>query len=298
MGKVIIVNTLMSSLYVYRIVVLTDLSPKQISKIYKCIKQFIWKGKKSKLKLELLQNPKEYGGLKLVNMDAKQTAIKISQIPKIINRDMSYVYNWLIPKAKHLIWEFNLAPEHVEVLIPVESHWRFVLKSWCKYHFWESFSGEDVCSEILWFNSNVCLAKKPINNYCCLEKRSRYFGDLLDENGTKMDYLKIVQKYGNNLSWLQYIQVISSSPEVWRYLTTNSITGQSTHAVLDKLMAHRSCSQMVYNNIIETNALNIVYEKFIAFNNMLQDNDMRCYKTNSPFGKLFDITSKNVHLSL
>ena len=40
------------------------------------IRDFLWNGKKAKLALKILQNPKKEGGLNLVNFTLKEKALK------------------------------------------------------------------------------------------------------------------------------------------------------------------------------------------------------------------------------
>ena len=57
MGKVLVINTLMASLFVYKMTVLPDLTSAQINAIHKIIINFLWNGAKPKIPLEILQLP-------------------------------------------------------------------------------------------------------------------------------------------------------------------------------------------------------------------------------------------------
>lgn len=65
MGKITVINTLIGSLFVYKLSVLDLLSVEQVHEIEKGIKKFLWDGKKSKIRLRILQNDKFFGGLRL-----------------------------------------------------------------------------------------------------------------------------------------------------------------------------------------------------------------------------------------
>ena len=250
MGKILIINTLMSSLYVYKMMVLANLTKHQISAIYQCFKNFMWNGKCSKIKLELLQMPKDYGGLKMVDIDIKQNAIKINWVPKICNRgDLEYAYGWLLPQIKAKIWEINLAPMHVNKLIPYDSHWRRVLHSWCRYHYVETFSGEEVLNEILWFNSNICVMGKPIVNFQCMNMGPVILKDILDDRGNKVSYQQINQKFDNNLTWFEYKQLMSAIPEIWWYLSKNGLVTKLQRIELKEITMRQKVSSYVYNFI-------------------------------------------------
>ena len=85
-GKITVINTLIASLFVYRMQVLPLLDNKKIKEIEDLFRRFIWQGRKEKIKLAILQRPKNEGGLGLVNLYLKDRAIKISWI-KILSEE-------------------------------------------------------------------------------------------------------------------------------------------------------------------------------------------------------------------
>ena len=60
--------------------VLENLTNELIDKINKIVKDFLWKGQRSKVALETLQLTYEQGGLCLFNIRARQDVFKISWI--------------------------------------------------------------------------------------------------------------------------------------------------------------------------------------------------------------------------
>lgn len=64
-GKVLVVNTLVSSLFTYKMMVLNSLSQQFITKIQTIINKFLWGNKKTKIKRDILKLPKMLGGLRL-----------------------------------------------------------------------------------------------------------------------------------------------------------------------------------------------------------------------------------------
>ena len=61
-GKILIVNVLMSSLFIYRMQVLAPIDKDSLNKIDQVIEKFLWKGKRAKLSLHVLRKEKQYGG--------------------------------------------------------------------------------------------------------------------------------------------------------------------------------------------------------------------------------------------
>ena len=74
-GKVTIVNSLMSSLFVYRLQNIANVTKDFYDKYEQVIKSFIWSGKKPKIPLETLYLSHEQGGLKLCNLKVKHDSL-------------------------------------------------------------------------------------------------------------------------------------------------------------------------------------------------------------------------------
>ena len=75
-GKVLVVNTLIGSLFVYKMSTMLNMTDRQINTVEGVIREYIWTGKKPKISFELLKKNKIHGGLRLVDLKAKQNALK------------------------------------------------------------------------------------------------------------------------------------------------------------------------------------------------------------------------------
>ena len=75
MGKVLLINSLMQSLFTYKMAVLLSLSEAQLRRINTVIINFLWKGKKPKIPIHLLHNWKWSGGLKLSDFKLRQKSL-------------------------------------------------------------------------------------------------------------------------------------------------------------------------------------------------------------------------------
>ena len=78
MGKVQVLNTLVASLFVYKMMVLPIIPKKVIKNMENVMREFLWNGKKAKIALNILQNPKTQGGLNLVNLEKRDKALKVT----------------------------------------------------------------------------------------------------------------------------------------------------------------------------------------------------------------------------
>ena len=98
-AKVIVINTLVASLYVYKMSVLPLLSEKLISKFNGIIQKFLWNGRKPKISLAKLQNSKKFGGANLVNIELKDQSLKVAWVKNIQENEYicEFVYQALCP---------------------------------------------------------------------------------------------------------------------------------------------------------------------------------------------------------
>ena len=80
LGKIQIINSLVGSLFVYKMYVLPRIGQNFIIKFNKMVENFLWNGRKPKISLAILQNSKKYGGMCLFDLGARDDAIKISWI--------------------------------------------------------------------------------------------------------------------------------------------------------------------------------------------------------------------------
>ena len=75
--KILIINALIGSLFVYKMSVMENLTEEQLNQIDNKIHTFLWSGKvRGRIAMETLKKDKGKGGLRLVDMKAKQKAIK------------------------------------------------------------------------------------------------------------------------------------------------------------------------------------------------------------------------------
>ena len=75
-GKITVINTLIGSLFTYRMSVIPALTKEYIDKINKMCTKFIWNNKKAKISMNILQGLKTQGGAGLTNICRKRQIIK------------------------------------------------------------------------------------------------------------------------------------------------------------------------------------------------------------------------------
>ena len=161
LGKIQVVNTLVASLFVYKMMVLPCIPKNIVKNIDNIIREFLWGGKKSKIAYAILQNPKTEGGLNLVNLSNKDKALK-STWPQILSQETDYaeiVYHALkCSIMKEDIWRCRILPEDVQNLPISNTFWKDVLASWSEFN---SYYQPRIDNQYIWYNSKIRVKNKP-----------------------------------------------------------------------------------------------------------------------------------------
>ena len=182
-GKVLVINTMIASLFVYPMMALTRIKDKVINKMDGMFREFIWNGKKSKIALNILKLPIDCGGCNLVDLKQKDKALKISWV-KVLQEDKTMAeiaYHNIDPEVQDKIWLCNLKPCDVKYVMHTRNiFWKNVLEDWCS-----QTSQSPECKSIIWWNSDIRIEDKPFRWQNALKKGLWQINQLYNKNGLK-----------------------------------------------------------------------------------------------------------------
>ena len=215
MGKILILNSLIGSLFVYKISVMVELTSQEISEVEKIIHNFLWNGKKARIAMETLKKEKFQGGLRLFDLKCKQDCIRIKWIFTIAEDEFleNCMYCNLDATLRELIWQVNINQVHVGQIFE-DSQWRGLLSSWATLNFYTPTTPEEVANQILWYNSHLLICNKPFIFRKWVELGILYVKDLY-ANGVIMSFKEMCELWGQ-ISWLEYVQIVSIIPADWK----------------------------------------------------------------------------------
>ena len=210
LGKVCIVNSLIASLFVYKMMVLPRIPDDIVQQVEASINLFLWNGARPKIPLHKLQLQKESGGVKLVNLVQKDKSLKIQWV-RILQNDQSLaavVYQLIQPDLKEKIWECNLRKGDVHLVLPrcKNAFWHDVLYAWCEYH--ECSPNPRNC-QIIWCNSDIRVEDKPILFSKAVRKGLMHIGQLYD-NGKLRSAFVLCNTFG--LTIMELNSIIAAIP--------------------------------------------------------------------------------------
>ena len=213
LGKVQVINTLVASLFVYKMMVLSFMSKTFCKSMDNLFREFLWNGKKAKIALHVLQNPTSHGGLNLVNLPNKEIALKATW-PQILTYEKDYsevvYHNMRCTSIKEDIWRCSLGKEDVKDLGIKNQFWEDVLLSWCTYNIHQNTRVEN---QLLWYNSKIKIKHKVIMWRDVYQKGLRYVYQLFSDQKFKSDE-QVRIEFG--LTKMRYNSLKTAIPKEWK----------------------------------------------------------------------------------
>ncbi len=214
-GKVLTINTLMTSQFIYKLSCLNSPTEDQYKEYKQVIRTYLWDERSAKIAYDTLTCSSEHGGFKLIDLKKKDSALKIQWIKRIAeNKKLATLAYYFLPGVGDILWKCNLNPVHVTKFMPEHNFWYDVLVSWCKYNYEELDDIDSIMNCIIWLNSEITVKDKPLMSKKCIENGILYIKDLVNMHSKElMSYNEFVQKYGNVINFLQYYGILKAIPQ-------------------------------------------------------------------------------------
>ena len=108
LAKVTIINSLIASLFVYSMQVLDNPSQDFYFKFDNMIDNYLWTGKRAKIKTKMLQQNKQQGSLKLVKMEYKNLSLKLAWLFRKENFVLTQLHLLIPSDLGTLFWDCSL----------------------------------------------------------------------------------------------------------------------------------------------------------------------------------------------
>ena len=254
-GKILIINTLMGSLFTYSLSVLRRPVLEMFEKLHKSFKLFIWQGTKSKIPIKILQGNKFNDGLGLVNMIQKDHALKIQWVHRLLKMDHNNItkiiaYDLMENPIKDLIWQTQLHVEDVKTLSKAENFWIDVLTSWCHLNYLEEMTSKSqVLSQVIWFNSNIKIDNKPIFYKNWYKAGITILQDLYNINGSFKQVGEIEKDYKIKVCFTELEGIKAALPDLWKFWLEDRQVGKPEHSNIEILISLKSATGWAYRSL-------------------------------------------------
>ena len=244
-GKINVINTLVSSLFVYRMSVLPSMSSQHVNMINQMCQKYLWNGHRPKIKLSSLTTSKELGGAGMVDFERKDAALKATWIRNIMDDVYPHELVISIIKSKigKMIWSCNLHWKDVDNAInTTNKFWRDVVIAWTRYHYTEVNDSH----QILWLNSNIKSGNKVLWNETAYQNGLVYVSDLYSHGKLKTDSV-VAEEY--QITKMEFNVMKSAIPKQYKEYAKNNDESQFTDSKFQELMHTKRPTKLIYDEL-------------------------------------------------
>ena len=219
-GKIALINSLVVSQFMYKFMALP--SPGKIFfNSYKCIiLDFIWDGKKPRIRYDKLIQNHENGGLKLMDLETKNLAMKVKWLQYMKGKEAPWFYinSKISSEKQENMWRCNFKYEDVNHLF-VKAPFNFlkeIAEAWSKYNYEYPQELKEMSNQIIWFNSNIRRAGLPLRDEFVNTGIQKVHQLLTDDTNEIRNYVQYKELENSNLSMLKYYALKAAVPIVWK----------------------------------------------------------------------------------
>ena len=266
-GRVLVVNTLVMSLLIYKMMVLPMIPERVIKNIDNEIRNYLWNGKRAKIAYSILKNPVKEGGLNLTDIKNREIALKATW-PQVLSTEDDYsaiVYYIIDSELSQNVWRVSLLPDDVKYLKITNQFWVDVVKCWCTFNF--SY-GRTLENQMLWYNSCIRVENRPIFWRKLYRKGLLYVYQFF-QDGQIIEYEQMRLKY--NVEIMQYNAIITAIPKEWKEFfveLSQKAFLPVKPSTFDRILQVQQLSKIVYQYI--NGDFSLTYGKTVKWNTLLQ----------------------------
>ena len=218
-GRILVFKSLAFSKIIY-ISYLTDLPTSLINQLQSIQANFIWQGKKSKIRHVSLIGDYGDGGLKNVDIKSKMSSLRLAWIKRLFDKNFH---------------PYKVIPLHMFSLLNSNGYFFFPNVNFSKKHFnypkfyvnllkeWTDIASKDpklpsiALSEILWQNSRITINYKTIYFKDFSAKGINNVLHLFDSNGALYSWSVFQKKYDiSDHLFLKWYQLCHAIPDDWK----------------------------------------------------------------------------------
>lgn len=218
-GKIQIVNSLITSQFTYQLQCLPDPPKYIIDKILQLIKFFIWDGRRAKISYKRLISSYKDGGLQLRDLELANKSLKLAKFKTLLLNQHFWTEEALgvFPISPELILKLNFSRKDVSKFMR-PSFFTDMCKEWADLNFTSPDNCNDIFAQILWFNSFIKVDEKWHFSHKMYIAGVVKVIDLFNlDFGRFYSYQEFIELYENSdVNFLEFHQIISAIPREWK----------------------------------------------------------------------------------
>ena len=259
-GKIIIINSLLSSQLVYKLSVLPTPSTSELKELDQLFFNYLWNNKPHKIAKKSIIADKAHGGLRMVDIKSKNASLKIPWIKRIIQNPKYTICPILDLYCKtdmKILLQCNIAANDLSFCFKKQlpKFWIDVLKCWCEYNYKEVDEIKNPATQIIWFNSNIKVGNTILFHKHLLSKGVLYLSDITKDNKEFYSLNEFNRKFNCTINFLYYLSLIHSIPNHYKIGIKNAIqTGRVDPSNVEVLIRTKKVSRKIYSDLAQKSA--------------------------------------------
>ena len=261
-GRIAVFKSLILSKIVY-LTFLTDV-PESVNEILRKLQyDFLWEGKRAKIKQSTLIGSYENGGLKSVDINSKIEALQLSWLKRLYDQNE---HQWKqIPKyfiKKYYFSEDIFYPNlNVDIISDMPAFYQNIIIKWSKIARSEPVTASTIYTQKIWFNFYLKIEDKSYLSKIFDKAGIKFVKDVFAENGRLLKWNEFHQKYNlSSTHFFKWRQIVESIPKHWKHLIiqdqgksrNNGILHQHLLDLTRQLCMDRMTSSQIYTILIRT----------------------------------------------
>ena len=250
-GRVLIINTFIESLFVYRFSVLPHVSEDFFAEMQQMINSYVWRSKRAKINFDIMKQPKMNGGLRLVDLHNKHLSLLIQWI---FHKDLfvqTALSEAIGTPLGSKFWECNLHHKDLkQTPLNKESFWYGVGVAWCKFNYSEVETYEAVINQLLWYNSSIKIGGSLVFIKELHTAGINTVGNLLTNNQwTCWEQLCNINDV--RITWLEYQGLLDAVPHRWKRIIHDKVRKEENYTSrYNELKDKLKITKIVYDKLV------------------------------------------------
>jgi exonuclease III len=218
LGRVLIVKTIALSKFTHLASIIV-IPQKVIKEVNSLIYEFVWQGKRDKIKRDILVQDYDNGGLKMIDFDMVIKAAKVNWIKEYLDPHVNATWKNnmdLFCQAKNLniLLQSNFCQKELPCTVP--KYYMDSINFWREMKF-EEKNDEQLVNHFIWYNKNVKLENKTIFNKRLFTCGMWYATDLY-MNGNLIPFQTWLARGAQYMDYLTWRGIVASIPDEWKRL--------------------------------------------------------------------------------
>ena len=285
-GRITVFKSLAISKVIH-LLMITKLHNNTVDIMYKIQKNFIWQGKKAKIKHSTLCNGYANGRLKNVDLRNKITSIQCSWVQRLFEDDF---HDWkVIPLfliGKYLCKNFkfhNNIELSNDILSKFPSFYQDIFIKWINNYNEKPTLPSMILSEFIWFNSNIKVDSKPVHFSFFSDKN--FIGQLFNDNGKIKPWEDIkIEFHLKDTKKIYWLQIIDALPKSWKNIILKDKGNAKNLVIFDHHIIRKTqvfnlnklTSKELYSILIDANTVKPTTQDY--FQNLFESSDFNWKK--------------------